>query len=133
MFLGADDYIVYNVKSGDTLNQIASMYNTTASAIASTNQLADPNKIEVGQQLMIYTAAAQGPIAPTVSKTQANISKAQVTAPSKVKLTPSQVAAKASGPFGINKWVFFGGIGLLSVGILVTKRRMSNTTSGAVA
>lgn len=43
----------YTVKSGDTLSQIAARFNTTTSALASTNHISNPNVIEVGQQLRI--------------------------------------------------------------------------------
>jgi LysM repeat protein len=55
---GEDNYIVYTVKSGDTLDKIAKKYGTTYQAIAKTNMLDNPNAIEVGQQLMIYTGSA---------------------------------------------------------------------------
>lgn len=54
---GDDGYVVYTVKSGDTLDKIAKKYGTTYQAIAKTNMLDDPNSIEVGQELMIYTVA----------------------------------------------------------------------------
>lgn len=50
----------YTVKSGDTLSQIAARFNTTTSALASTNHISNPNLIEVGQQLRInYSASTQ--------------------------------------------------------------------------
>lgn len=49
-----DDYVVYTVKAGDTLDAIAKRYETTYQKIAETNMISDPNKIEVGQELMIY-------------------------------------------------------------------------------
>src|SRR5574343_1722979 len=52
---GENDYTVYTVKSGDTLDKIAKKHGTTYQEIAKVNMIADPNKIEVGQQLMIYT------------------------------------------------------------------------------
>jgi peptidoglycan-N-acetylglucosamine deacetylase len=41
------------VKSGDTLYAIAIRYNTTVAAIASLNNIANPNQIKVGQVLKI--------------------------------------------------------------------------------
>lgn len=50
----------YTVKSGDTLSQIAARFNTTTSALASTNHISNPNLIEVDQQLRInYSASTQ--------------------------------------------------------------------------
>ena len=43
----------YIVKKNDTLSAIASKYNTTYKALASLNNIKDPNKIYVGQKLLI--------------------------------------------------------------------------------
>lgn len=45
--------ITYTVKKGDTLSEIASKYGTTYQKIASDNGIADPDKIYVGQKLVI--------------------------------------------------------------------------------
>jgi len=45
--------IIYTVKKGDTLSVIAKKYNTTVSAIAKKNNIANPSKIYVGQKLVI--------------------------------------------------------------------------------
>lgn len=49
------NYIIYNVKKGDTLSKIAKQYNTTYQKIAKDNNIANPNLIYPGQQLKIYT------------------------------------------------------------------------------
>ena len=46
-------YDYYIVKKGDTLTAIAKKYGTNYKAIAKLNNLADPNKIKVGQKLKI--------------------------------------------------------------------------------
>lgn len=43
----------YTVAAGDTLFQIAQTFNTTVAAIAQANQIADPNRIQVGTILTI--------------------------------------------------------------------------------
>ena len=43
----------YTVKNGDTLSAIAKKYNTTYQKIAKDNNIKDPNKIHVGQKLVI--------------------------------------------------------------------------------
>ena len=43
----------YVVKKGDTLSAIAVRFNTTYKALASLNNIKDPNKIYVGQKLLI--------------------------------------------------------------------------------
>ncbi len=65
---GADDYVVYTVASGDTLDKIAKKHGTTYQEIAKTNQIDDPNKIEVGQQLMIYTKPVAKAVAKSISQ-----------------------------------------------------------------
>jgi len=44
---------VHVVRQGDTLQTIAALYNTTWQAIAARNALANPNRIYVGQRLII--------------------------------------------------------------------------------
>ncbi|MCC8015663.1 MAG: LysM peptidoglycan-binding domain-containing protein [Eubacterium sp.] len=45
--------IIYRVKKGDTLTKIAKAYKTTPYSLALYNQLTDPDKISVGQSLII--------------------------------------------------------------------------------
>ena len=45
--------IIYIVQNGDTLSAIARKYNTTYQKIASDNNISDPNKIYIGQKLII--------------------------------------------------------------------------------
>jgi LysM repeat protein len=51
--LGAKEPITYTVKKGDTLSSIAKKYNTTYQKIAKDNNISNPNKINVGQKLII--------------------------------------------------------------------------------
>ena len=51
-----EDYVeqtIYVVKKGDTLGEIAKKYGTTVNKIAKDNNIKDPNKIYVGQKLII--------------------------------------------------------------------------------
>ena len=48
-----EEVIIYTVKKGDTLGGIAKKYNTTYQKIAKDNKIKDPNKISVGQKLII--------------------------------------------------------------------------------
>lgn len=51
--LGADKQIAYTVKAGDTLSGIAKKYNTTYQELARKNNIANSNKIYVGQKIII--------------------------------------------------------------------------------
>ena len=50
-----DDTIYYTVKWGDTLSQLALDYGTTVQSLVELNNIANPNLIYVGQQLIIKT------------------------------------------------------------------------------
>jgi len=62
-------YQTYQVKAGDTLSRIASMFGTTIAAIAKGNGIADANKISVGQELIIQTPDASADVLPEVTVT----------------------------------------------------------------
>ena len=49
---------VYTVKEGDSLSAIAAQNNTTIDAIVKANDLTDPDKLQVGQKLIIPSAGA---------------------------------------------------------------------------
>lgn len=50
-----NDIIIYTVKSGDTLSNIAKKYNTSTQILAEYNNISNPNKIYVGQIIKIPT------------------------------------------------------------------------------
>jgi LysM repeat protein len=50
---GASEPRTYTVKPGDSLYVIAIKYGTTVAALASLNNIADPNNIKIGQVLNI--------------------------------------------------------------------------------
>jgi LysM repeat protein len=52
---------VHVVDDGETLNEIASAYGATASAIAEANSLANPNLIRPGQEVLIPTTRKKSP------------------------------------------------------------------------
>ena len=60
---GRVEIAVYVVKSGDNLTLIAKRFpeaDVTAASIAADNHLADPNRLQIGQRLVILSAEAQG-------------------------------------------------------------------------
>ncbi|MBN2472676.1 MAG: LysM peptidoglycan-binding domain-containing protein [Anaerolineae bacterium] len=57
--------LVYTVQYGDTLGTIAWRYNTSVSAIASLNGIANPSRIYTGQQLVIPTGGTYPTYPPT--------------------------------------------------------------------
>lgn len=49
------EYVIYKIKRGDTLSEIAKKYGTTVSVLASINNIKDVNKIYAGNTLKIPT------------------------------------------------------------------------------
>jgi len=56
---------LYIIKAGDTLSKIADAFETTVDEIIAQNSIADPNQIEVGQELIIPSL-----LAPTMESTE---------------------------------------------------------------
>ena len=48
-----EDFVVYTVRSGDTLNAIARRYGLTSAKLARSNSIKNPNLIYRGQKLLI--------------------------------------------------------------------------------
>ena len=48
----------YTVQSGDTLSEIANRYSTTVNHLASLNDISNPNRIYVGQRLLVRQQAS---------------------------------------------------------------------------
>jgi len=56
--------VIYVVRSGDTLYSIARRYGTTVQAVAQINNISNPSRIYVGQQLLIPRGANVTPVPP---------------------------------------------------------------------
>lgn len=59
-----EDVTIHTVKTGDSISQIATRYGTTPKQIAAWNNLKNPHKLTLGQQLTVYTdqeKASAGP------------------------------------------------------------------------
>lgn len=104
----ADASTIYSVQQNDTLNKIASKYNTSADALASANNIQNKNIIFVGQQLTIsddastYTSVqatptqvqAQAPVATQTNVTTAPVAQTQATqVQQQVQTAPVQATA----------------------------------------
>ncbi|MBN1287050.1 MAG: LysM peptidoglycan-binding domain-containing protein [Anaerolineae bacterium] len=89
---------VYVVQRGDTLYRIAQWYGTTINAIAATNGIANPNRIYVGQQLVI-PGAAGGVYTPYTAAANTNTVSADATAslPGSSANASANVSIPASG------------------------------------
>lgn len=70
--------VTYTVKSGDTLSGIAKKYGTTYQYLAKLNNIPDPNKISVGQKIIISGQTATTTKTTTTKTTNSN--KATITA-----------------------------------------------------
>lgn len=94
----------YTIKSGDTLSKIAAAYGTDVNTLASTNKIADPNKIQAGALLTVpdvstgtaptYQNASQLPKAVTTptytpTTTPADRTAAFTSTPSPAPLPPT--------------------------------------------
>lgn len=66
---GEDD-AVHEVQSGETLSEVAARYRTSARAIARASRLTDPNRVRVGQRLVIPNAGSGVPAAGAASRTE---------------------------------------------------------------
>ncbi|MGM9906607.1 NlpC/P60 family protein [Limosilactobacillus sp.] len=90
------------VQSGDTVWNFAQQYNSTVDAIAQRNQLADPNFIQVGQQLIIPDSATSavsqvtGDTAAVADNTAAASATSTVASVSSASLTSTVAASDAT-------------------------------------
>lgn len=74
-----DGSAVYIVQAGDTLSRIAARFNTTVAALAQLNGIVNPNRIQVGQRLVV--TATGGPVAVPTSPAPVVVTPTSVPAP----------------------------------------------------
>lgn len=67
------DPIIYTIKSGDTLYDLAIQYGTTVQELINTNLALDPYNLRVGQQIYIYPHYTTYPIEYWISVHQVNL------------------------------------------------------------
>lgn len=143
---GEDQYVVYTVKSGDTLNKISNLYGVSVADIAKANMIENVNKIEVGQEIMIpeiYTGNATTPVTSILPKLLeagiAKVTKVQTVKPmqtQKFGMMSAQPNGILSGTlFGIPKVYAYGGIAVITAGlavlILTKKKKPTGYTPSA--
>ncbi|GEM_PF-3206710 len=71
--------VEYTVKEGDTLSRIAAQNGSSVDAIVKANGLGDPDKIQVGQKLIIPGGSASAAPGPTSSSASGSGSAAGAT------------------------------------------------------
>lgn len=82
---------VYTVKSGDTLSEIATNFNTTVDTLAQANSIANVNVISVGQQLDIPTENTQNNVQPQANQvSQQSVAQQSVVQPIQQQATTQQ-------------------------------------------
>ena len=145
---GEDQYVVYTVKAGDTLNGIGALYGVSAADIAKANMLTDMNKITVGMELMIpeiYTAPASS----TPASSTPAVSPGIMSYASGAVKTPAYTIKPGTGSpvqtswlntlttgtlFGIPKLYAYGAIAAVTAAaaylIVKAKKGTSSTTIG---
>jgi cell wall-associated NlpC family hydrolase len=89
--------VSYTVQPGDTLNQIARQFDVTASVIAQSNSLDDPNKVVVGMVLKLPAGATQVAAAVSQPPAQPPSTAAQTPTPSP-KSTPTPTTTSTPTP-----------------------------------
>lgn len=96
------------VASGDTVWGFAQQYSTTIDSISTANQLANPNLIYVGQQLVIPTSAisaassaANVALPTSASNTAASQAASQTTKPTTIAAAASASAVSQTNAFNI--------------------------------
>lgn len=85
-----DNAYIHVIESGESLYTIARRYNVTAQAIVQANGMGSPDKIFVGQKVIIPGMTAKAVPAPTQV---ASIAPVDATAPTPAKLAPSPAMA----------------------------------------
>lgn len=102
----------YEVVGGDTLARIASSYGVSVDSVATLNDLADPNVINAGQQLLIPASGVEPDAAapvPASSSSQAWISSVGTYVQQRnlsCEYAASFIATAAFGS-GVEEWVFW--------------------------
>ena len=76
----SESNVYYTVQSGDTLSGIASTYGTTVQQLVEWNNISDPNKIYVGQVLIVGKGSTPSPDVPVTPSGGKYVTSAQMQA-----------------------------------------------------
>ncbi len=102
--------VYYTVQPGDTLNSIAQKFGLTWTALATANNITDPNHITPGQQLVIPGASS-----PDGSATVPNVPPAQPVQPTPIPPTPVPQQPVQPTTGGVRTHVVQPGEGLAAI------------------
>ncbi|MGL4650152.1 MAG: LysM peptidoglycan-binding domain-containing protein [Caldilineaceae bacterium] len=112
---------IHVVEPGDTLMRIAGEYNVSLELMIELNRLDDPNRLEVGQSIVIPTGPGEAPPAPAVPPglvpvtSTINLSVTDIVS----RLTPAGRAAPVTSPYYRTTWLtYYGRPNVFVMGIL---------------
>ena len=87
----------YTVRPGDTLSRIADAHGTTVASLMETNEIVNPDLLEVGQRIVVEGTASRPATKPTSPPRQAKRTGAQRRA-DEAKFLAQRAAAAAANP-----------------------------------
>jgi murein DD-endopeptidase MepM/ murein hydrolase activator NlpD len=122
--------VEYTVKSGDTLSKIAKTFNVRLDDILYMNTIDDPNKIEVGQAILIPTTSSDQTYTEVAQTGTALVKQPKLkdTAPPVVRNAPSDVLGASTNFLLTNKWGLpywawlLGGVALIGGAVYFTTK-----------
>jgi murein DD-endopeptidase MepM/ murein hydrolase activator NlpD len=141
---GAAQYVVHDVKAGDTLAKISNLYGVSVADIAKANMISDPNKISAGMQIMIpeiYTGTSVPSVPNTPVRTAIGIKPSSLVmkVPTSNGMLQNRPVVQTSSIlggtlFGIPKLAAYSGIALITAGLAVflVKRKRAKAASTTI-
>lgn len=109
-------YDTYTVVKGDTLAKIAARFGSSVQAIAVASGIADPNKIEVGQELLI-------PVKAKATSSPKTPPKPSTPAPTGVDSSPGTPAGIGAWFQPPRLWFTIGALATLAYALFGAKRK----------
>jgi LysM repeat protein len=119
-------YNTYTVVKGDTLAKIAARFGSSVQAIAVASGIADPNKIEVGQELLIPTAAKASPATKSSPKMAPKLPDQPPAAPKGTDSSPGTPAGIGAWFQPPRLWFTIGALATIAYALFGKKRRNKN-------